>query len=178
MANGNGQKVNRAGLAAVYGVSLPTVDAWVRAGCPFDQRGAGKGKAWIFDTADVGRWREQRAKEEATGDTVVDEMALKRRRNLADTLSAEFDLLERRKLVAPIDQMERNVAKVLAEVASNLRGNLITRCVSQLLGETDKRTFKKIMLGEIDEVLESLADLDLTAEDKFDDEESDDEGGE
>jgi phage terminase Nu1 subunit (DNA packaging protein) len=165
MAKGKGNKVNRSGLAAVFGVSLPTVDAWVRAGCPFDQRGGVGGQQWEFDTADVARWREQRAADDAGGADVADEVALKKRRLKAETLAAELDLLERRNLVAPLEQMERVLTRAMAEVQSNLRGNLIARCASQLIGETDERKFKAVMLAEVDAVLESLADLDLTAED-------------
>jgi phage terminase Nu1 subunit (DNA packaging protein) len=159
MTDGKGQKVNRKQLAHTFGISLPTVDAWLRADCPFEQKGA-NGKEWIFDTAVVSRWRVQRAADEAAGTSTADEEALKRRRNLADTLTAEFDLKERMELVAPVEQMERHVSRALAQIKSNLRETLITRCVSQLLGETDKKAFKRIMLAEVDSVLEELAGLD------------------
>ena len=55
-SGGFGRVVNRAGLASVCGVSLPTVDAWVERGCPFLERGS-KGREWQFDTADVIEWR-------------------------------------------------------------------------------------------------------------------------
>jgi len=51
MAKGQELKVNGKQLADVFGVSLPTVDAWVRQGCPSDQQG-GRGREWVFDTAD------------------------------------------------------------------------------------------------------------------------------
>ena len=41
-----GQVVNRADLANINGVSLPTIDDWVRRGCPVMQRGA-RGRAWL-----------------------------------------------------------------------------------------------------------------------------------
>jgi phage terminase Nu1 subunit (DNA packaging protein) len=163
MAKGKGQKVNRKQLADVFGVSLPTIDAWLRAGCPFEQKGAA-GKEWIFDTADVSRWREQRAADEAGGTDVQDDAALKRRKLRAETMSAELDLLQKKGLVAPVDQVERVLSRALAEVQSNLRGSLVTRLVAQLLGETDDRAFKRIALAEIDAVLESLADIDVTDE--------------
>lgn len=175
MAKGRGQKVNRGQLADVFGMSLPTVDAWLRAGCPFDQRGA-SGKEWIFDTADVARWREQRAADEAAGTDVQDEAALKKRKLRAETMTAELVLLKERGLVAPLDQVERVLTRVLAEVQSNMRGSLIVRLAAQLLGETDERTFKRIALAEIDVILESLAAMDVTAEDDAagDDEPADD----
>lgn len=168
MAKGKGQKVNRKQLADVFGISLPTVDAWLKAGCPYDQRG-GHGKEYVFDTADVMRWREQRAADEAGGSEVADEAALNLRRLRANTLSAELALLKERKLVAPLDQVERTLARVFAEIQSNLRGSLITRLATQLIGETDERTFKRVALAEIDVILESLASMDVMVD-------SDDEG--
>lgn len=167
MAKGKGQKVNRKQLADVFGISLPTVDAWLKAGCPYDQRG-GSGKEYVFDTADVMRWREQRAAEEAGGSEVADEAALRLRRLRADTLASELDLLQRKQLLAPLGQVERVLSRVLSEIQSNLRGSLITRLASQLIGETDERAFKRIALAEIDVILESLANMDVSVEDTDD----------
>ena len=55
-----GKVVNKADLANIFGVSLPTVDQWVRAGCPVEKRG-GLGKEWQFACGDVLRWRCERA---------------------------------------------------------------------------------------------------------------------
>lgn len=52
-----GRDVNRSDLAEINGVSMPTIDDWVRRGCPVVQRG-GRGRAWQFNTADVRNWRE------------------------------------------------------------------------------------------------------------------------
>ena len=164
MAKGRGQKVNRTGLSEIFGVALPTIDSWVRAGCPFDVRGSGKGKPWVFDTSDVARWRETKAREEASGTTVVEESELKRRKLLAETLAAEHDLLVKKRLLAPLDQVERNLSRVFAEVRTNMRA-LPGRVVSQLIGEHDERKFKAVLLAEVDAALESLASLDITADD-------------
>jgi terminase small subunit / prophage DNA-packing protein len=173
MAKGAGQKVNRKQLAGVFGISLPTVDAWLRAGCPFDQRGAA-GKEWIFDTADVMRWREQRAADEAGGQDVQDEAALKKRKLSAEAKMAELELLKEMGELAPVDAMERIWARILAELQSNLRGSFVTRCASQLIGETDDRAFKRILLAEVDSSLECLSEMDLTEDDSGEDDGDDD----
>lgn len=49
--------VNKAELASAQGVSLPTVDAWIRKGCPFKSKG-GPGQEWEFDLNDVEEWRD------------------------------------------------------------------------------------------------------------------------
>lgn len=48
--------MNRAELASLYEVSLPTVDTWVRKGCPVVERGS-KGNPWKFSSADIFDWR-------------------------------------------------------------------------------------------------------------------------
>jgi len=173
MAKGRGQKVSRRDLAAIFGVSLPTVDAWVRQGCPYDARG-GRGKEWTFDTADVARWREERAAADA-GSQDVDLEKLKARRIKAETLLSELELAKAQGLVAPLDQVERVLSRAVAEVQTNLRGRLVTRLVTQLLGETDERQFKRVALAEIDDVLASLANIDITADEPADSPDDEDE---
>ena len=169
-----GQRVNRQQLAAFYGVSLPTVDSWLRAGMPYAEKGA-RGVEWAFDTAQVAAWREERAAEEASGTTVQDEAALKRRRALAGVLLDELELAKARGLVAPVDQMQRVVGRLFAEVRTNLR-NIPSRVAPQLVGEDDERTVKRVLLEAIDDVLQELADFDLSRveDDAASDEEDED----
>jgi phage terminase Nu1 subunit (DNA packaging protein) len=164
MARGKGQKVNRRDLASIFGASLPTVDTWVAEGCPYDQEG-GRGREWIFDTADVSRWLQERATRDAGGTDVQDEAQLKKRKLRADVKLAELELLKACGQVAPVDQVERVLSRVLAEIQSTMRGPLVTRLVTQCIGETDERAFKRVALAEIDTVLEALADLDVTVDD-------------
>lgn len=93
--------VNRAALAELFGVSLPTVDAWRRRGVP--QVEAGRGQigfiprdvvAWLLD-----REREQSAKHELE----ISLVELERRRALADTELAELRLARERAEVTPND---------------------------------------------------------------------------
>lgn len=152
--------VNRAGLAEIMGVSLPTVDAWRKSGCPVLSKG-GRGKEWEFDLAVVIEWRCETAARAAAGDLDDGEDELKRRKLKAEAEMLELELAEKKKLVAPVSQMGDLMAHVFAEVRAGIR-NLPTRCVSQLIGETDPRRFKRVMLEEIDTVLEVLAKTDLT----------------
>lgn len=48
--------VNRVEIANRCGVSLPTIDAWVRKGCPYVSRGS-KGREWKFDVSAVFVWK-------------------------------------------------------------------------------------------------------------------------
>lgn len=47
---------NKAELARWFEISLPTVDSWIRTGCPFLQRGS-SGNPWVFDLLSVSQWK-------------------------------------------------------------------------------------------------------------------------
>lgn len=55
-----GRIVNRKQLAEEHGVSLPTVDGWVRRGCPIESPGA-RGRAAEFDASKVSIWLDRYA---------------------------------------------------------------------------------------------------------------------
>jgi phage terminase Nu1 subunit (DNA packaging protein) len=160
MAKGRGQKVNRTELAAVFGVSLPTVDQWVRDGCPFDQKAVGKGRPWIFDTADVSTWLQGRARDEVQGDGPVEEAKLKRRRVTADTVRAELDLAKELGLVAPVAEFERAQAKVNAVIRQSVM-TVPERAVMRLLGETDAIRFKEVLRAELADALSHAANAEI-----------------
>ena len=149
-----GRIVNRTGLAEVFGVALPTVDMWRKDSCPVVTTG-GRGKEWEFDTAEVATWLRERDVRAATGDKVTDKDELQRRKLSAETEKAELELAITKGELIPIFQVERGVSRAFAEVRAGMR-NLPQRTVSMLIGETDERRFKKVMMAEIDEVLKSL----------------------
>ncbi len=159
---GAGQEVNRTAIAHVFGVALPTIDQWVQAGCPFVSRGS-KGKAWIFNTADVAAWREDRIRQEAVSSAPADEQELKLRQLLAITRKAELALLRESGELAPLSQVEKAIATAFAEVRANLR-NIPGRVVARLIGETDAARLKAALLDEIDAALETLASTPLISE--------------
>lgn len=157
--------VNRTQLADVFGVSMPTVDAWVRAGCPVVQRGT-RGVEWKFDTPTVAKWRADRAVADATGDQQQDEAEIERRTKRAKMLQAELELAKARSEVAPVRDFERAQAARYALIRANCM-NIPQRAVLQLLGETDESTFKRKLSEEIVLALETAAGaaLEIPAED-------------
>lgn len=169
---GKGQIVSRQGLAELFGMSLNTVDHWVRTGCPVVQKG-GPGKKWQFNTADVLGWRDDKAREEAGGATTKDEKALRLRGLEARTLRDELDLAKARAEVVPVEQYERALTMACAELRTGMR-NVPGRAVRMLIGETDETRFKSVLLAEIDQALEGMANTRPFDEDdlEFDDEET------
>lgn len=163
---GKGQIVSRQGLAEFFGCALPTVDHWVRIGMPVVTRG-GPGKKWAFNTAEVASWREQKAREDATGAAPLAADELKLRQLAARTAQAELELAKARAEVAPLLQIERAVGRAFAEVKASLR-NVPSRAARLLIGETDEARFKRVLLAEIDQALEALADEVLIDEAEID----------
>ncbi len=163
--------VSRASLANLQGVSPPTVDAWVRQGCPVVARG-GRGKEWKFDNSEVTSWRIDRKVAEATGAERADEEELRRRKLAAETELAELELAKARGDVVGVAQIERNLSSLFAEIRTNVR-NIPDRVVSSLIGMTSEREFKEILLREIDLVLSALSESDVIIESDDEDAEVD-----
>lgn len=163
---GKGKLVNKAELADIFGVAMPTIDDWVRRGCPAVERG-GKGRAWTLNTSDVRQWRDDDIRRNTAGDadTTIDE--LKRRKLAAETVAAELELAVAKSEVAPLDQMERGIAKAFEEVKASLR-NVPSRAARMIVGETDETRIRTVLLAEIDQALEALADADLVAVEDID----------
>ncbi|WOH61918.1 terminase small subunit [Bradyrhizobium sp. BWC-3-1] len=167
-----GLKLNRSGLAEAQGVSLPTIDRWVKDGMPVGQRGS-RGVEWVFDLADVIRWRIERATADANAGAPDDLAAIEKRTAQAKMLTAELELAKKKGEVAPVRDFERAQAKVFAQIRANVM-NVPQRCVIQLLGETDETIFKDKLRKELTLALQAAAEADLTLEDEDDDSEGDD----
>ena len=159
--------VNRAQVADVFGCSLPTVDTWVRQGCPVVQKGS-RGVEWQFDTAAVAKWRNERILADATGDKQQDADEIDRRTKRAKMRAAELELAKDMGLVAPIRDFERVQAARAAVVRQNVM-NVPARAVLQLLGCTDEATFKQVLRNELTLALEQSASAALDIPDDEDD---------
>lgn len=167
-------KVNRAGLAECFGVSLPTVDAWVRKGCPFDRKGA-RGVDWQFDTAAVANWREeqvQSAVDEALKDLSVDQLQKRK-------LTAETSILERRDRLEAREIFEgADVERLIAEAVGKCRGRVLaipTDAADLLVGLTSASDIRAVLDRLVLEALAELSMLDGIVGDSGDDEDEADE---
>lgn len=157
-ATNKGKSVNRTELANLFGVSLPTVDGWVRNGIP-NNRPLGS-RSVIFNTADVANWLRDRAREEATGNSIADEQMLRRRKMLAETEKAELELAKAKGEVAPVREFERATASLMAVIRQNIM-NVPARAVLQLLGCTDETEFKSKLRAELVLALETAAEAEI-----------------
>ena len=159
-----GQEVTRQGLADIFGVSLPTIDNWVRSGCPYIQKG-GRGQEWKFNTAAVSNWLRERDVEDATGEIPDDIELLRIRKQKAETELAELELATKKGEVALVAEFERMWSLAMGQLRQNILG-VPQRAVLQLIGETDARKFKTKLRAEIVLALEQSAELDWPEEDE------------
>lgn len=165
-------QLNRSNLAEHLGLSLPTIDKFVKEGMPIVQRG-GRGVEWIFDLAEVIQWQIQRAVDAVTSDEITDLDEIERRTAHAKMEMAELELATKRGQVATIRDFERAQAKAFAEIRTNVM-NVPQRVVLQLLGETDETGFKAKLRAELVLALQAAAEADLTLPDE-DEEDGEDE---
>lgn len=168
------RQVTRSGLGEVFGVSLPTVDSWVRSGCPVVKKG-GRGVEWQFDTAEVAEWLKNRAVAAATDTGHADEKELKRRKLEAETLIVELELARQKGEVALIDEFARAQAAAFAGIRANVM-NVPARVVTQLLGEKDETVFKQKLRAELVLALQAAASAEIEIEIEEDEEVFDDAG--
>lgn len=147
-------------LAELYDVKPPQIHAWIKEGCPIKVRGAAGRGAHQFDTKAVATWREKRAVRIATkssDDVQVSKEEAQRRKVSAEAGLAELELAKKKGLVVDLDELERDLSGRFAEIRASLR-KIPERVVLRLVGVTDEAVIKDIVLGEIDSVLQGLAD--------------------
>lgn len=116
-----GKIVNRVELAVIFGVSLPTIDAWVRGGMPCVVEG-GRGVEYQFNTRDAINWHvaQKAAPKGAVGNGTETLEEAKRRREITNADLAEIDLAERRGRVVPIEHVAKQVGRLLSSVRARL----------------------------------------------------------
>lgn len=158
-----GQIVNRTGLSDVFGVALTTIDSWVRLGCPVVVRGRGKGQEWQFNTAQIAKWLQDKAADDAAGEIPDDINLLKLRKAKAETELAELELAEKKGQVALIAEFEKVWAMAMGQLRQNIL-NVPQRAVLQLIGETDERVFKEKLKTELVLALEKTVESDFDVE--------------
>nr|DAV41215.1 MAG TPA: DNA packaging protein [Caudoviricetes sp.] len=95
-----------------------------------------------------------------TGNGDIDYASEKSRLTRAQADLAEIEVARARGDVVGADQLTRNLTNLFAEIRTNLR-NVPGRVSSSLLGLTDERKLKTLLLAEIDQALTALSELDL-----------------
>ena len=146
---------NKAELAEIFKVSVASIDAWLRRGCPYVQRG-NRGAAWVFNIIDVAEWRFSGTSGEEGATEDPEKMSPKERldwyKGTRERLALER---ERGELVAAddvADAWEQQIA-----VAKGRLLSLPTRIAPELIGRSEPRDIERTLKTAITSVLEELA---------------------
>ena len=152
-----GLSVNRSGLADILGVSLPTVDSYLKRGMPFVARGC-KGQEWAFNTRDVIDWLRAQDVEQAVADRPAspDIEAARLRKTMAEAELAELELAKQRGQYFSRDVIDRLVVGAFTIVRTTLV-NFPAKLASRVPSPELAREVFKIAGDEIDAMLDQLS---------------------
>ena len=155
----SGLESNRIKVAEIFGVSVETVTAWVRRGCPCLQQGA-KGREWKFNTADVFGWHVAQMSLTADGDAAPNFNDDRARKMAADADLAE---IERDLARGRVIQTETVVGLVRREYATvRTRLSALPGAIAPQLDPERAAEFLPVIAEAVDDVLKELsADGDL-----------------
>ena len=170
--------VNKSQLAEIFQVHLPTVDSWIKRGCPVKARPGKKAEAWTFDTAEVIKWYVAREVSKVTGEddgsgTPKNALDVAKLRKLnADAEVSEHELaVKRRESVAV-----RDVSVALESVVGAARARLLgmgAKIGPSVAVSSDPIECQDMIDAGVYEALEELAGL--TPELEFKEEEPEEE---
>jgi phage terminase Nu1 subunit (DNA packaging protein) len=144
---------NKAELAEAFGVSVAAVDAWLRRGCPYVQRG-NRGVSWVFNLLEVAEWRF--AGGEKSDDDDPEKMSPKERLDWYRGTRERTALEKERGELIPADQVEQEWLRQIGIAKGRLLA-LPTRIAPDLLEKHEPRDIERTLKASISEVLEELA---------------------
>lgn len=155
--------MNRKGLAESFQVSLPTVDEWVRRGCPVEQAG-GSGRDYKFSLPSVVAWRVADLQSRLRGAAEKDE-------NFKDAelrkVKAEADLKEMEVAKKRGDLIDaRAVRKVWTDALAVIKTRVLSISVKrarEFSEETDWTVIQQVLDADCRECLDAIHKYDPAA---------------
>lgn len=151
--------VNRKGIAELQGVSLPTIDAWVREGMPVAEKG-GRGVGYKFNPAAVTEWRiDRETKKSRAAKGKQSESELKRRKLAAEADMQELKTALFREELCKQDDLVADIQNDLAKVRARLLA-IPNRAAPAVVGG-DEREARKTLTDLIHEALDELSTVSL-----------------
>jgi phage terminase Nu1 subunit (DNA packaging protein) len=153
-------------LAHLLNVSRTTLAAWIRDGMPYLKRAdRDEGIPWVFDIAEVVRWREERA---AQGNgTPTDYLEAQTRKMAAEAELAEIKLAKERGDAVSI----RDTEKAWSNIMVNFRAKMLTlpqRLAPILVGQSNERAIAGMLKEEIYQALDELSRMTVDVPDLLD----------
>jgi phage terminase Nu1 subunit (DNA packaging protein) len=147
-----GQIANRDEMAGILGISVTTLDRYVRAGCPVVERAENR-REYRFNSADVIAWREEREAQAKAASPAADDV--RRRYTLAAAQLKELELAERRGLMVSVEDILPTLVDQLANVRSRLMA-MPGRLAIELAALSDPVAIERVMTNELAAALSEL----------------------
>ncbi len=153
--------LNRSQMAEALGIQPGTLDAWIREGCPVEDR-PGQGKAATFNAPAVIRWHARReadralAKAETTA-TAEEIDALKAERLRLDNELRELTLAKAKGEVAPVAEIGAAIGRRVIAARSALMEHVPHRCAAEIEtrpGASVREIVRKEMRAALTEISE------------------------
>lgn len=169
------RSLNRAQLSEFCGVSLVTIDNWVRDGCPYVRRPVRQGVGqWEFSASAVFQWRIDRERQAVLGDVVtIDENEARRRKLAAEAGLTELELHIANGKVVKIEDASRPWFQMVGAARAKLL-SLPNKLGPVLAIETDPLICQSLVEAGINEALSELSGYEPTAAEPEAEELSDD----
>lgn len=108
---------NKADCAQFFGVTLPTVDKWIRDGMPTVQRGS-QGVSWVIDLHAAAKWRYEARL--PSGELDPETLPPNERKLWYDGETRRRELQERDRHLIPDGEVEQTIATAFAAVAQSM----------------------------------------------------------
>lgn len=168
-----GRILNRAELAEFMGISLPTVDKWVRDGCPVENRPGRNStkKQYEFYSADVIEWRTQMALADLRQDyqdeadeldqQTTDQVYRRKLKLQADIV--ELELREKRGELVRVEDVTRANIKMVSACRRRLL-SIPSKLARQLTDESNTEVIHAAIEREVCQALHELSRLDIDAD--------------
>lgn len=112
------RKANKAEVAEFFDVSIPSVEGWLRRGCPVVQRGS-RTVPWVFDLLDVATWRITGQRTDA--DVDPDTLPPSERKAWYEGETRKRELQVRDRELIPAAEVEQAIATAFAAIAQDMR---------------------------------------------------------
>ena len=148
--------VSLAELAGIMGIDVNTVRKCMVQGMPHKKINA---RLYEFDTAKAIHWRLQMEADKADEET--DEIRYdeaKRRKAVADALSADLDLEITRSRLAVIDDVMENFAEALVNVRAQLVG--MPNRLAGVLEYQEQKEIRSILNQDLKQILNGLSEYE------------------
>ncbi|WP_018935669.1 MULTISPECIES: DUF1441 family protein [unclassified Thioalkalivibrio] len=111
------RRANKAETAWFFDITLPTLEKWIREGCPVVQRGS-RGVAWVLDLRQVAEWRY--SAKTAEGDIDPETLPPGERKQWYDGEKMRRELQVRDRELIPASEVEASVATAFSAIAQSL----------------------------------------------------------